>query len=70
MSVKQIVADFDRTMRAAYRRLRVNARALDRVLVYDPDPKGFALELVHRSDLDNADYMRHRTVLYDPQTKG
>ena len=68
MSVKRIVAGFNRRTLADYRRLRRSARLLGRVLVYDPEPWGPAWEmlLIEPREADEPKMLGRRIVLYRP----
>ena len=62
-----IVAGFDRSRKASYRKLKGNARKLGRVLVYDHNPDGWELELVLTAIADDPILLCGRTILFDPR---
>jgi hypothetical protein len=62
MRIKDLPAEAQK----AYRKLRKNAVTLHRVLTFSGTTQDWTLELVHFSDLNNADYMAGKTILFTP----
>ena len=69
-TAKRIVSGFDRRTMQDYRRLRKSARALGRVLVYDPAPAGYdddwEMLLITPREADEPEVLGRRIVLYWP----
>lgn len=68
-----IRAGFDRSQKAAYRKLKGNARKLGKVLVFDhapaASPGGWELALILPAEADDPILLHGRTVLFDPRTE-
>jgi len=64
-----IIAGTDRRQKAAYRKLKANARKLGRVLVYDHEPAEWTLELITPAEADDPVLLHGRAVLFDPRNE-